>query len=573
MPPPKTATQIAVLTKPFGGWVSALSGAASATNYAASVEGVEENIVGSVKNGNQIAESNGITLFTPEKFGHMGPGQGIKVATDAGNKVNDLPLNGVQVSGAFNSVAVLGNGRIIQFDPSSIPAMVSQTLYYDPSSHTPSTGQTNGDILLFRDYTANAPVEWVIWSWDYAGSPGHAEISIIHSAHIGNSDSSAVDGWYSGISGSVALTNGVPHKLCKGPDGNIYVLDGAIVRQITLANGLGLSSGNAVIGNALQLGSGWVAQSICAYKNYVAIITSSVNSSNAIRAETKVFLWDGTSSTVNGVTSVAPQFIFDLPDNSGQGILFDGSTLYAFTSGRNFSSKIFIFKGSGFVQVFETPFISPSNSSLQGSLESFQDGIIMAANRGSANFHVCRFYGGGFHDEMRLNDGSNHFATAVGMCRNLFQKYLFFGVKYSTSYYIWVTDPTSTNTQYNNGSAPIDLKTILYTAGVLGRRVYPLGFKMTLNRIKIFLSQWGTGSSLLLSVFNNYDASSPGGATDKLNRTIDTMAYPSGTYEIDITDFAITDLSAFYANIRWTHASGATPAIIREIIFYLDPSN
>ena len=149
-----------------------------------------------------------------------------------------------------------------------------------------------------------------------------------------------------------------------------------------------------------------------------AIIASDKNSSTAIRGSTKVFLWDGMTSTVNGVVSTAPNFIYDVPDNFGNGIFFDGETLYAITNGRNSSTKIFEFTSKGFRKVFETPFIIPSNPSMQGCVESFQDGLMIGAVKpGEGYAHIFRFYGSGFHDEGYLCDSdttSGHNATQIG---------------------------------------------------------------------------------------------------------------------------------------------------------------
>ena len=142
----------------------------------------------------------------------------------------------------------------------------------------------------------------------------------------------------------------------------------------------------------------------------------------------------------------------------------------------------------------------------------------------------------------------------------------------------------------------------MYTSGILGRRQYPMGFKMTISRIKLFLSQWGTGAALYLSAFRGYDSFLPGnslaanGGVDLLNILIDTNSsiangfisgtnpgnystgylhycFPVGTDEIDLSTIGIIDVSSFYINIRWYHALPSnTPAIIRRMEMHVAQS-
>lgn len=553
-------SQLISIATPWGGWVSAPTGTVSTPHYVGSVEGIEAPLT--KQSANQYAESDGISMFKVERFGHIGPGKGFDALTDTAGGggsalITDLPLNGDTSSTGFNAVTVLKNGRLVQIDLSGQATI----LKYDPSVHTP-TSSTNNDMIIFRDY-AGTSVEWVVWSWEYSGG---AEVAIVKASDLATN---VDDDWYSVEVAATALTNGVPHKLCKGPDGNIYVLDGGYVQQVNVTGALTV----ATAGNRLPIGAGWIATGICSFKNYVAIIASS-KIANASRSQTRVFFWDGLTTTINGVTSTAPQYIFDIPDNFGNGIFFDGKTLSAFTNGRNNSSKIFEYAGGGFVKVFESAFVSPSTNSIQGSVEAFQDGLMVGITKASANGHLARWYQHGFHDEgyLTATDTAGSIATSVGMVKNLFTNILYLGVNYSSTYKIFITNPNTYQTS-SGGGPTIDFRTILYTSGILGRRMYPLGFKMTVTRIKLFLSQWGTGAGLTLSLFEGYNTMLVAGANDRLNKTLDTTTYPSGTYEIDLSDLAITDLSSFYMNIRWTHpltSSGA--AIIRRMEIHISPS-
>lgn len=555
--------------KSFGGWASNPPGGVTPPHYIASVEGVQGALA--KQQANQYAESDGVTLFSTEKFGHLAAAQIFAGVTDS--DINDLPLNAVVTSQTLtDGVCVLNNGRLIRFDPST-PAYTHGNKY-DPVARTAiSSGSAKGnDLILFRDTLIAGITEWVVWSYDYAGS---ADIAICKA----NNFLTNTDEFWSGMSGQtgwIAMTPLVPHKLAKGPDGNIYFTDGHAVQQITLANNVALNTTNAVVALRLDVGPGWIVTGICPYKNYVAVIASS-KSSNVSRGETRVFLWDGKSSTVNGVTSTAAEFIYDIPDNFGQGIYFDGNILYAVTSGRNNSSKIFELTGKGFVPVFESGLLGASVTPLQGSLENYQYSLMIGGVKNGTAAHLYRFYSGGFHDEGQLSDGSN-LATDIGMVKNLYANQLTCGVKYGSTYAIFGNKVGT----YQPGAV---MKTILFTQGILGRRQYPLGFKGTVNRIIIYLSQWGIGASLSLGLFKDYlpVGAGIGSANDLLNLLIDTDAtnpntinhkmYPVGTTEIDISDIAITDVSTFYMLIQFSHALATnTAAIIRDAVVYWSPS-
>lgn len=603
--------EVVSLGTPFGGWVQDITGK-SGSHYNASVEGVQPTLIKPTTG--QYAESDGMTLFSSEKFGHMAPAGLFGAISDGSTHINDLALNGSSTNfSPGTSIVVLKNGRLVWFTTSATSG------HYDPfggtlgqttlsggvagTNHTSGSGGHNGsitstgnnDMLVMYDL-ANPSIEYSLSSWeDNVDADVMMAITALGSL---NETTTVLSGWLSSVSASSVagvnsspgpftypLRKGVPHKMCKGPDGNIYVLNGSYVEQV-ICNGALTNYLKTSAGFELPLGSGWTAQGIVPYKNYVAIIASS-GGTGITRAETAVFLWNGQSSTVNGVTSVAAQFIYPIPDNVGQGIFFDGEILFSFTSGRNNTSKIFELTSKGFVQVFESGFISPTSSSLQGSVESYQKGIVIGGIKNSQG-RMFRFYGGGFHDEGPITDGTNT-ASQVGMLKNLFIGTLFAGIKYGSTYAIFNNNVSG----YQLNSA---IRSVLFTQGLLGRREYPLGFKGSANRFMLYLSQWGTGAALYLSLFKDFTVANPGiVGTDLLNVLIDTntavanglitgtnffgganyihYAYPVGTTEIDISDISIQDLSSFYVIVTWAHlTTGSTAAIIRRFIAFVSPS-
>lgn len=546
MPTQKPSTMLVRIAAPFGGWISTPTGTGT-TSLAASMEGNLGSMGGP---GQQYGQSTAISLFRLEKMGHISPGDVFGVISDS--KITNLALNAAVDSGS-NAWYILKNGRVLVGTATSITSNYDPTLNGTHNTHTIATTR-NPDILLMKDL-ASTPVEWVIWSYE---DNTDADVAIMKV-----DGTSEDDDWFSSRSGSAVLKKGVPLKLALGADSNLYVTNGSEVKQVVITGGLA----SATLGLTLSLGPGWIASGIAVYKNYIAILayTAVTGFTGITRGLCRVFMWDGINDSF--------QFAYDIQDNYANGIFFDGNKLTVLTNGRNNSSKLWEFNGSNFEKKFESTLIGTSSNPIQGSLESYQDGLLIAGN----TKHVYNFLSGGFHDRAIATDGTNE-ATDIGFVKNLYQGQLYMGVAISgPAYKIYYQD------SFSRYYTPADFRTQLFTRAVSGRRTVPLGYKNTITRIRIFFSQFGTGASVLLSLFNNYDTFGVGGSNDKLNLTIDTdtgtansarhLAIPAGTNEVDITDHAITDISAFYMNIRFNHASVTnTAAIIRAIEVYVEPS-
>lgn len=549
---PKTLeeeSQVIVIQAPFGGWTHTMSGTSGAT---ANEGALSPKLIAA---NDQYSQSTGISLFNSDRFGHIAPSNTFTAITDSGTKIDDLPLNGAIDSTSLGWI-VLKDGRLVHlgslgtstgnaFDPN-----VSSGTH---SGHTPSS-TNNADLLVMYDL-ASTPVEWAVWSWEDATD---ADISVMKV-----DESSENDVWGSVIMGA-ALKKGNPLKLCQGPDGNIYFTNGSTVQQINILAGMAA----ATKGLTLAIGANWQATGICSYKNYVAIIATTKNTgfTGVTRGACRVYLWDGIQTGFN--------FSFDIPDNYANAIFFDGITLLALTNGRNNTSKIHQFTGSAFKKVFETALLSVSSTPLQGGLESYRDSLMLAAN----NSYIYQFYAGGFHNYAVATDANLGIPTSIGMLKNLYQNQLFVGVGISGGFKLYYS------ADFTHYYTPADFRTILYTAGIMGRRLYPMGFKGTINRIKIYLSQWGTGASIILSLFKDQNSISIQGGNDKLGLLIDTdtatansathQAFPSGTTEMDLSGiFAVTDISTFFMNIRFNHAASSnTAAIIRKMEIFITPA-
>ena len=509
------------IEKPFGGWSPTISGAASSTP-SASVEGKT----------NQYAYSKAISLFRLEKLGHIAPGEVMSQITDSSTRINQLPLNGAVASANGFSYFVLKNGRLVQTNNSGI----STTNHDDISPAAPNHGghsvstTHNGDMLILKDAQAT-PVEYVIWSWEDGTD---ADVALM------NTDRTGLDhDWFSTLSGGAVLRRNVPLKMCQGPTGDVYGTNGQYLFSVVMSAGTALTAATAST-QALNLGAGWVGSGITVYKDFVATCGhKEVTSTSSItRSSVRVWLW----RTVAGEFP----FVYDIPDNFANGIFFDGVDLKVITQGRNNTMKIWKFTGSGFVLDFESPFIAMNGLTIQGGLELYQDSMHFV---GDTN-RVYQWYGG-LHNRMVLSDGTNE-AVAVGMLKNLYQGQLFAGVEISGSAYrVFYQDQF---TEYYANTS--DFRT----------RLYSLPYRSTITEVRLYFSQFGAGASFQASLFKNYTEISVGTTgTDMLaGRGTFTNAANGAINEAKIK-VSIPDVSSFYMNFRFGHASVTnTAAILRK---------
>lgn len=531
----KSDTQTILVKAPFKGWVSPLAGTASAASPNASFEGKE----------GQYAYSNGISLFRLEKLGHIAPGHVFTAITDSGTRINELPLNAGMASNSKPFV-LLKNSRVVRLsnDGTSTEANYDVTAH---GGHTVASSSLNGDILVIKDL-ATTPVEYVLSTWEDDADADMKIMTIDGSTTVD-------DDWLSTVpSGAGVLKKGVPLKMCNGPDGDVVITNGSYLAHLDITGAIASSTLNRT---RLSFGGGWVATGVCAWKNYYVIIGSQQatfgSATNITREITRVWFWDASASNFN--------FPIDIPDNYGNAIFSDGSKLFALTNGRNNSSKIWEFNGTDFgdIPMFETPFIGPTATPVQGNLEWYQNSLLIGSTSNGQS-HLYRYISGtGFHDEAVLSDGTFE-ATSVGMVKNLFQAQLFAGVSYGSPSPVYKIFYQSNFTSY-------------YVNADFRTKLYELGMNATITRIRVYFSQFGTGASVALSLYEGYDTlDAIGSGNDKLRKTL-TNATLGSVKEVDITDFAIENISSFYMNIRFNHASSSnTAAIIERIEIDWKPS-
>lgn len=518
------ATKTIIIKAPFGGWVSTLSGAASAASPNAGLEGRSD----------QYSYSQGTTLYRPEKTGHIAPGHVFTAIADSGGYITDLPLNGAIASNS-KAFVVLKNSRLVRLSTDGTATEAS----YDVTVHGGHTGPTssyNPDVLITKDL-ATTPVEYVLRSWE---DNTDADIGIIKIDGTGQDDD-----WFSTVpSGGGALTKGVPLKMFNAPDGSVCCTNGSKLAQITIAGAIASATARTAANN---YGPGWITTGGCTWKNYAVVIGS--KNTGTVRGTVRVWFWNMTDDNFT--------FSFDIPDNFANGIYADGDTLVALTNGRGNSSKLWEFNGNGFGKEpkFESAFIPATSNPIQGSIESYQRGIVVGyANSSLAR--IGRYVSGGWHGDSILTDGTND-ATEVGMVKNFYQDQLFAGVKYGSSTYKIYYQASFTKYYVN-----ADFRTLLYEIGINGKIVGG----------RVYFSQFGSGASVLLSLMRGYDTVGIGSGNDQLQKTISYAA--QGALKGYHFEKVIADVSSFYMNIRFNHSSVTdTAAIVERLEIDWEPNN
>jgi len=533
--------QVITTARPFGGWISTLSGTGSGTAPAAALEG----------NTDQYTYSVAISLFRLEKMGHIAPGEVLNPITDSNSYITALAMNG-DVASTGNSFIVLQNGRVIETftDGSSVID------YIVPTAHAANTISTsvNVDTIVIKD-AASTPNEYVIATWQDSGNTADA---MIFKVGTNGAWSQKKSDWFSGGSSAnylVALASPgqIPHKMCQGPDGNVYITNGQYIAAATMAAGVSLGASTNTP-QALNLGAGWVSTGIVPYKNWLAIIGHKATTyiSGVSRSLVRVWLWDGFSGD--------PRFIFDIPDNFANGIYFDGKELFAFTSGRNNTGKIHKFNGSSFELLFENGFANFSSNFLQGSMETYQNSVLMGYMSNSEG-HLRQWFQNGFHDRTILKDSTTS-ATAVGMVKNLYVNQLFVGVTVGGTNKILYQNQF---TQY-------------YVGAGIRLRLIDTPYKSKHKKTIIYFSQFGSGASLEVNFFKDYSSPNHGGSTDEFRIATGTPLQIDnahlGAVSAWVIEKEITDINSLYMDINFNHTStSATAAIIRKIETYIETTD
>jgi hypothetical protein len=562
MPMKLPKQEVITLEKPFGGWAPQ-KGSASFP-----VEGSTNPL--------QYTLSEFIDLHRDNFEGHLAPGQIMTPLSDPGsgansnntfcsgtNVVNGLPVSACAFAGEMS--ALLNNYRIVNFDESGIAAYGSSPSgtgkSFDPlpfvsgalniTNHVSSGGShapaqdNNGDTVFIYDGTGNPP-NYMLYSWDDSTD---GDVGLV-SYTSGRLFSANTPNWLSQQTGGGVLTTGVPHKLCKGTDGNVYVTNGNTLVQIQIAT-THIYNTVPIAMTKLTLGYGWTATHLINYQGFLIIIGYNTLSTdplgfNVASGNARIWWWNYGDPN--------PSFVFDLDEYYGDALFADPQgTLYAFTHGKDGNTSIWEYNGSQFQKIYsyltsQTGIINvPSGVDTYNSLLTFTG----MASPGLVSL-ISQWDGTGFHQPgCFINSAYN----ATGFLKNLDTKYgLYLGIGTSGS-------PNQGAICYLNGS---------YSTGAsLTTLLNPLPRRSRVTQIKLYFSQFGTvgtgslgptnlGAAVKVSLYSGYDQS-----TDLVNNTVSYYLYGS------ITEFTIPCqllLDSFYLIFNWKHANtNDIAAIIRKV--------
>ena len=461
----------------------------------------------------EFSFSQGVSLLTINKQGHIAPGETFDNITDGSTRVNAMPMNGV-VDSAGECFVILNSDRLVQFGIGDDTVDANHD-----TAHGAHSSIVHSDILTYKD----ASDEYVLYSFNDA-TDGDVGMRLKSSGAYDDDYLSTVPAQVNGS----ALTKGVPHIMCIGPDTLVYITNGQYIAQFDQVNA-------SVNYQKLNLGPGFIATSMTIDGNFLVISgyfgTTYITSYS--KSVSRTWYWNTISPNFNKP--------IDLGDNYVSAVYNKNGKIFNFTTGRSNTTKIQRLIGGGPSEVvYENAVANIGQPPRHGSIDEFQGLIHYLPASGGA---LCVIGDNGeFMTRATLS------STDLGMCKNLSTNGLYIGQQIASNP---VTYKIS----------KINLST-LATSGNFRSGLILLPYKSTVEMIKIYLSQFGTGASIVFSLFQGYDSLSIGGATDLINRTI------ARATEGAIREYAINktlpNMSSCYFNINFNHASASTTAAIIE---------
>lgn len=493
-----------------------------ATDFSQSNSAAVEGLAG------EYTQSSTISLFRQGFEGHIAPGPVFDAITDGSTRVTGKPLNGAMFSNSEVFV-LLDNARIVQFGTTDdvVDANHDVAAAGIHGAHSSFT-TVNGDIVAFYQQTGTPPTftteEYIFYSWE-DGTDGDV-------GRLTKTGFSYDDDYLSSLAtqnNGTALVKGVPHPLLIGKNDFLYAGNGRYLAAHDPTT-------TVVDYKAFDLKPGWVISALGTYQNYIAILAYRANTagSSVNRSEAKMFLWNGTDPSWN--------FEYDLKDYYATALLNDGDDIYVMTSGRNATTKLKIFTGSGFETLFENNSNQIGSPPGIGGMEFFYNHLIWGEENG-------RLLAYGSPDPKKYPSGFHYFAgaTNVGMVKNFKSNSLYIGDKNGSTYII-------RKINYGKYATSSSLRTCLLE--------FPAN--STINSVQKWFSQFGSGASLTTSFFKDYNTVSIGGATDWINEQITNTALPGATYHA--TKKNIDTLQSGYLVFTFDHASATdVAAIIRKV--------
>lgn len=473
----------------------------------------------------QYADATGVMLNRPGREGHISPGLAFDTLTDSSNRVNQTPLN-VSTGSNVESFVRLRNDRMVQFGSDDV-IDATYTITAAAPNHAGHVIATSDNSDIWR-FVNNAGTELHFYSWE---DDVDGDVGIIDTAGGGQDDD-----FFSTRTGGAVLTKGVPLKLWTGPDRKVYVTNGAKIGAYDPV-------ANRANANALDFGGGMITTSGCLYGNYSAIVGYRVSSlSPSTASESKLWLWDGFSPSFN--------FVYDIEDFYVSKVLNRNGQIYVYTYGANNTLKLKRFTGEGFEILAETPLVTAAP--LHGAVDVYLNHIIAGNSTGeifqygSPNDNT---YPQGFHSVSALND--------VGMVKNMRQNILYIGDHNGSAYTIQKTNLAKFKT---GGSTSCYLKTL----------VYPLPTYSNITGIKVYLSQFGSGASLGVAMFNGYTDQDIRGTNDLVYQNANSFSILSfanlGATQYIYIPITIPSINSFYMIFTFNHVNtDDAAAIVRKV--------
>ena len=466
--------------------------------------------------------STGISPFRLSKFGQIAPGEPVAAIADGGGIITGLGIAAATTSNGKSHV-ITDDEKIFSIDHVTADALADEVAISTPHASHNGTRSDEGDIISCFANVSSALTEIVLYSWNDNGNSGTGPDGDI--GRMLKDGTSEDDNFMSDVpTGKAVLQNGgtsnpYPHKMVIGPDKNVYITNGQYLAQYDPFTG----ADGTFNATKLNFGKNFIGTSIDVYGNYVVVVgyyaTTYITSLS--RSESVAWLWD-----TNGEF---PQQSYSLFDNYATAVKNTEYGLYVFTQGRNNTTKIKLFTGSGFKTIFESQQIG--NTPLHNSVEIWQNMLHFT----NASRLMC-MDGEAFH--LRNLGGS------TGFLKNLTGNTLYLAS--GTDIY------TVSTTEY---LVDCDFRS----------RVFSLPHKSLINKITVYFSQFGTGASLTFSLFKNYANVGIGGADDLTNETI-TNATHGAISSYVFYPTGIIDVDSFYFNLRFNHAATTnTAAIVRKV--------
>jgi hypothetical protein len=528
-----------IIERPWGGWANGQGYGQSDGYNSYAVEARE----------NQYTKSTGISLLHDTFFGHIAPAHVTNnVTVDTTPKINSTIRAGTIYPGSANPDAYLISGGLSGVAPrivtsnattNTVSAFNAITAHggHNFTTLPAGTGMWGEDVIIYRANVTSTSTTSLFYFWnDNAdGDIGRFDLASTYD-----------DDWGSTVpTGAAVLTKDVPHKVVEGKDFVLYITNGQYIATYD-----GNTGANGTLNTqALNIGAGWVASSIAVFGDYIAITASKVGgaaySAFNFEGDSKVLLWKGYASD--------PEFVYGIAD-SFAGCIYALDTLYVWTKGTGTMAKLWSFDGQKFNKILDIP-ISYNSVPQQNQVAYLKDFLWWVLPGNDANIYC---YGPmsssvrGLHVSGYIHDGTNE-ASDIGFIENFDQTKLYTSGLFNATYKM----------VYASGGS-------VYKTGAYFRtRLIGLPYKSKITKFRIYFSQFGTGASVTLSLFKNYNAQSVGGATDLLNRTLTRTAL-GAVYEYSF-DQEITDVDSFYMVVTFNHAAITNAAaIIRRIEVYYD---